>query len=82
MRILTRKEQDELLKLVSACQIVLIHEHGMDMENFDSITSNLANISYIVDKKNGLSKIKNTVNNHVKDCIMEKWKEQGDIYVE
>lgn len=60
MKILSRKEQEEILKRISACQIIC-NNYIVDTEAFDKMTENLADISVTIGGCSGALKVQNTV---------------------
>lgn len=60
MKLLSKKECDEVLKRVTACQIIA-NEYVKDIEAFDKIAENLADISISIGDCMGASKVQNTV---------------------
>ena len=63
MKILLREQQDELLKRVTACQIIC-NNYVKDIEAFSKITENLADIAVTVGGCLGASKVMNTTNKY------------------
>lgn len=60
MKIFSRKKQDEILKRVTACQIICI-EYITDNDTFEKMTENLANIAAEIGGEKGMKKVLNTV---------------------
>lgn len=63
MKILSRKQQDDILKRVAACQIIC-NNYIDDIEDFDKMTENLANIVANVDLRSGVDKVVNTIHKY------------------
>ena len=63
MKILSRKQQDDILKRVAACQIICINCIE-NIEAFDKMTENLANISIAIGGESGINKVLNTVHKY------------------
>lgn len=63
MKILSRKQQDDILKRVAACQIICINRIE-NIEAFDKMTENLANISITIGGESGINKVLNTVHKY------------------
>lgn len=63
MKILSRKQQDEILKRVAACQIICINCIE-NIEAFDKMTENLADIAVTVGGESGVDKVMNTVHKY------------------
>ena len=65
MKILTRKEQDEILKRIAACQIRCNNYIGIktqdEIEARTKMTENLAGIAVAVRGVSGADKVMNTV---------------------
>ena len=65
MRILSRKEQDEILKRIAACQIICNNYIGIksrdEIEAGSKMTENLAEIAVTVGGSAGADKVMNTV---------------------
>lgn len=68
MKILTRKEQDEILKRVSASQIICNNYIGIktrdEIEAGAKMTENLADIAVTVGGSAGADKVMNTVHKY------------------
>ena len=60
MKILTDKQVDEILKRITACQIIT-NNYIEDIEALDQMTENLADISIMVGGIKGANKVINTV---------------------
>ena len=64
MKILSRKQQDEILKRVAACQIICNKYIGIktrdEIEAGAKMTENLADIAVTIDFRNGADKVINT----------------------
>lgn len=60
MKILTSKQQDEILKRITACQIIC-NNYIEDMEAFDKMTENLADVAITVGGCGKISKVQSTV---------------------
>lgn len=63
MKILTKKQQEELLHRISACQIVAT-DHVSDIVAYDRIMENLIYLSLIVGGDDGADKALQAVWNH------------------
>lgn len=63
MKILSRKQQNEILKRVAACQIIC-NKYINDIEAFDKMTENLSDIAVTIDFWNGADKVINTVHKY------------------
>lgn len=65
MKILSRKEQDEILKRIAACQIICNNYIGIksrdEIETGAKMTENLADIAVTVGGSAGADKVMNTV---------------------
>lgn len=64
MRILSKKEVDEILKRITACQIMVdnsVISKNMDVDTFSQMTNNLADITVIVGGPKGAGKVLNTL---------------------
>lgn len=59
MKILTRKKQDEILKRLSANEIIAIS--CLKHESFEKFIDNSANIVYNIGGIKGLNKVSNTI---------------------
>ena len=59
-RVLTKKKQDEILKRVTACQIIA-DNHIEDFEALEKITENLADITIDVGGPKGVDKVLGTL---------------------
>lgn len=70
MKILTRKKQDEILKLLTANLTININT-SMDVESFTYIVDNTYDIATLVDGFNGLNKVHNTCSRYVSKKISE-----------
>lgn len=70
MKILSRKEQDEILKRIAACQIICNNYIGIktrdEIEAGAKMTENLADIAVTVGGPAGADKIMNTVHKYIK----------------
>ena len=68
MKILSRKEQDEILKRVAACQIICNNYIGIktrdEIEAGAKMTENLADIAVTVGAPEGADKVMNTVHKY------------------
>ena len=68
MKILTRKEQAEILKRVAACQIIYNNYIGIktrdEIEAGAKMTENLADIAVTVGGSSGADKVMNTVHKY------------------
>lgn len=65
MKILTRKKQDDLLKVVTACQIIADH-YIDDTEAYILITENLATLSSLIGGYDGVLKVNATARRYDK----------------
>lgn len=65
MKILSRKQQDEILKRVAACQIICAN-HINDIEAFSKMTENLCDIAITIDLRSGTDKVMNMVHKYNK----------------
>ena len=63
MKILSRKQQDEILKRVAACQIIC-NNYINAIEGFDKMTENLVDIAVSIDGEYGADKVMNTVHKY------------------
>ena len=65
MKILSRKERDEILKRIAACQIICNNYIGIktrdEIEAGTKMTENLADIAVTVGGSSGADKVVNTV---------------------
>ena len=65
MKILSRKEQDEILKRIAACQIICNNYIGVktrdEIDAGTNLTENLADIAVTVGGSAGADKVMNTV---------------------
>ena len=64
MKILTRKKQNEILKLLAANEIIAIN--SLNTEDFESFIDNSANAVYAIGGIKGMQKVRNTVENWIK----------------
>ena len=64
MRILTKKKQDEILKLLAANEIIAIN--GLKAEYLDSFGDNSINTVYAIGGIKGLQKVRNTLENYLR----------------
>lgn len=68
MKILSRKEQDEILKRIAACQIICNNYIGIktrdEIEAGAKMTENLADIAVTVGGPAGADKVMNTVHRY------------------
>lgn len=64
MKILTRKKQNEILKLLAANEIIAIN--SLNTEDFEIFVDNSANTVYAIGGINGMQKVRNTVENWLK----------------
>ena len=60
MKLLTRKQQDDILAQLAACQIIAYH-YIDDIEAFTHITKNLTVLSFDIGGSDGAIKVCNTV---------------------
>lgn len=65
MKLLPKRECDEILKRIAACQIIA-NEYISDIEAFDKITENLADITLSVGGCKGADKVQNTYRKYSK----------------
>lgn len=66
MKILTRKQQDEILKMLCANHIIANHSM-MEIESYCQFIENTADLAYLVGGMKGMLKVKNTVGKWHKD---------------
>lgn len=68
MKILSRKEQDEILKRIAACQIICNNYIGVksrdEIDAGTKMTENLADIAVTVGGTAGVDKVMNTVHKY------------------
>ena len=65
MKILTSEEQDQILKLVTACQIIAEQKMTKeDINAFTKMTQNLCEISIIVGGQKGAKKVLNSIHEY------------------
>lgn len=68
MKILSRKEQDEILKRIAACQIICNNYIGVktrdEIEAGTKMTENLADIAVSIGGYEGADKVMNTVDKY------------------
>lgn len=68
MKILSRKEQDEILKRIAACQIICNNYIGVktrdEIEAGTKMTENLADIAVSIGGSAGADKVMNTVHKY------------------
>ena len=67
MKILSRKEQDEVLKRIAACQIICNKYIGIktsEIESGTKMTENLADIAVTVGGESGADKVMNMVHKY------------------
>lgn len=64
-RILFKKKQDEILKRVTACQIIAI-EHISNPEAYEQITENLADIAIGIGGAEGGNRVLSTIHKYMK----------------
>lgn len=62
MKILTKKKQDEILKMLSANHIIVNHS-TMDTEHYCKFIENTADLAFLVGGIEGMLKVQNTVKN-------------------
>lgn len=60
MRILTKKQVDEILKRITANEIIAI-EYLQDIDAHTHLVENNADIAYLVGGTKGMDKIRNTI---------------------
>lgn len=63
MKLLFRKEQDEILKRIAACQLIC-NTYVKDIEAYTKMTENLAEFAGIVGACSGINKVMNTVHKY------------------
>ena len=63
MKILSKKQQDEILKRIAACEIICIN-CVENIEAFDKMIENLEDISFTVGGESGADKVMNTVHKY------------------
>ena len=66
MRILTNKQVDEILKRITANEIIAI-EYLQDVDAHTHFVENNANIAYLVGGTKGMDKIRNTIRSRYKN---------------
>lgn len=66
MKILSKKKIDEILKRITANEIIAI-ETPMDVDKHTYMTENNADIAYLVGGIKGMTKVQNTIKNRYKD---------------
>lgn len=68
MKILSRKQQDEILKRVAACQIICNNYIGIntrdEIEAGTKMTENLSDIAVTIGGESGADKVMNTVHKY------------------
>lgn len=73
MKILTRKSQDQILKLVAACSIIA--DHAIDAnempEDYEKMIENLSDISYESGGIKGMEKVQLAVQEYYKELENE-----------
>lgn len=67
MKILTRKQQDEILKRLAANHIMA--DKYMSIEGYGNTLENIINIAYLVGGMKGMLKVQNTA---------ERWHKDGE----
>lgn len=68
MKILTKKQCDEILKRITANEIIQIECFGFsDLDAQTAATENRAEIAFVVDGVKGMDKVKNTVHRYFKE---------------
>lgn len=60
MRVLTTAKQDELLKRIAACQIIVNNIKGIDPNFYATLGEHFANMAYDIGGIEGITKVKNT----------------------
>lgn len=70
MKILSKKKVDEILKRITANEIIAI-ETPMDEENFEYMINNNIEIAYMVGGIKGMTKVQNTIKERYRknECI-------------
>lgn len=66
MRILTKKQVDEILKRITANEIIAI-EYLQDIDAHTHLVENNADIAYLVGGTKGMDKIRNTIRSRYKN---------------
>lgn len=66
MRILTNKQVDEILKRITANEIIAI-EYLQDVDAHTHLVENNADIAYLVGGTRGMDKIRNTIGRRYKN---------------
>lgn len=61
MRVITTQKQQELLKRITACQIIINNIKGIDAEFYGTLTEHFTELAYAIGDIKGLNKVKNTV---------------------
>ena len=67
MKVLSRKQQDDILKRVAACQIVCNKYIGINRDEIEAgtkMTENLAYIAVAIGGESGADKVMNTVHKY------------------
>lgn len=64
MKILTRKKQNEILKLLAANEIIAIN--SLNTEDFESFIDNSAKAVCAIGGIKGMQKVRNTIENWIK----------------
>ena len=67
MKILTQKQVDEILKRITANEIICV-KCVKDIEVFEKIIGNNAEITYMVGGFKGMDKVKRGVSDYIKGC--------------
>jgi hypothetical protein len=66
VRILTKKQVDEILKRITANEIIAI-EYLQDIDAHTHLVENNADIAYLVGGTKGMDKIRNTIRSRYKN---------------
>ena len=62
MKILTRKQQDEILKLLAANRVIM-HHSTIELDHYTTLLENSSEIANLVGGVQGMVKVQNTVTN-------------------
>lgn len=61
MKILTTKNQNQLLKRIIACQIMIDNTKDINIKIYSKLTEQFSEISYEIGGVKGLHKVRNTI---------------------
>ena len=75
-KILTKKQIDEILKRVAACQIIC-DEYISDIEANTYMTENLADIAVEVGGVRGAAKVTNTIHKRYRKLCLKEARNEG-----